>query len=107
MANKGEWRIDGGSYEGAYNIVTGDFHEGDYRIIAEDIFNKEDAEFIVNMRDKHRKKEIDKTIPGGGYCPSCEVKLYGKANYCGKCGQRIGWKVYGGNIYDKGGGDSK
>src|SRR5699024_10985274 len=61
MANKGEWRIAGGSYEGSYKIVTGDFHEGDYRIIAEDIFNKDDAEFIVNIRNEYDKlrKEND------------------------------------------------
>lgn len=61
MANKGEWRIDGGSYEGSYKIVTGDFHEGDFRIIAEDIFNKDDAEFIVNIRNEYDKlrKEND------------------------------------------------
>lgn len=28
---------------------------------------------------------------GGGYCPSCEIKLYGKAKYCGTCGQRLDW----------------
>ena len=58
---------------------------------------------IEELREKQDKKEVTKTVPGGGKCPSCDVRLIGKANYCGKCGQRIGWKVYGGNIYDKGG----
>lgn len=50
---------------------------------------------------KQIKKEITETLPGGGKCPSCDVRLIGKADYCGKCGQRIGWEVYGGNINDK------
>jgi len=62
---------------------------------------------IERLRDKQIKKEITETIPGGGKCPSCDVRLIGKANYCGKCGQRIGWQVYGGNIYDNNGGDDE
>lgn len=56
---------------------------------------------IERLREKQTKKEITETVPGGGICPSCRVRLIGKAEYCGKCGQRIGWKVYGGNIYDR------
>lgn len=56
---------------------------------------------IERLKQKQRKKEIISTIQGGGICPSCNVRLIGKANYCGKCGQRIGWGVYGGNVYDK------
>lgn len=25
-------------------------------------------------------------------CPTCEVNLFGKPNYCGKCGQRLDWE---------------
>lgn len=50
------------------------------------------AQEIEELQEKQLKKEITQTILGGGKCPSCSVRLYGKANYCGKCGQRIGWK---------------
>lgn len=50
-----------------------------------------EGETILN-RDVLR--EVTKTRPGGGLCPNCDVRLIGKANYCGKCGQKVGWKVY-------------
>lgn len=64
------------------------------------------AQEIEELREKQIKKEITEAILGGGKCPSCNVRLYGKANYCGKCGQRIGWRVYGGNIYERNGGNN-
>lgn len=49
---------------------------------------------IERLRVKQTLREITDKIPGGGLCPSCKVRLIGKAKYCGKCGQRIGWKIY-------------
>jgi len=61
----------------------------------------DDFDFLIKQAEKRVKKEVTNLSPGGGQCPSCDIRLMGKANYCGRCGQRVGWEVYGGNVYDK------
>ncbi len=55
---------------------------------------QEDIQYLIQQAEKQVTKEVVVVMPGGGICPSCEVRLVGKANYCGKCGQKIGWGCY-------------
>lgn len=57
--------------------------------------------WFYEQAEKQVIKQVTEKMPGGEKCPSCNVRLIGKANYCGKCGQRIGWKIQGGNLYDE------
>lgn len=114
-ATSGVWRVDYGRTDND-RAITSDCYE----MVCE-YTTPWDAEFIAHaredipkllaeierLRDKRTKMEITETLPGGGKCPACDVRLIGKANYCGKCGQRVGWKVYGGNVYDRDGGVSE
>jgi len=58
-------------------------------------------DWLIENSEKRVKIEVTDLKSGGGNCPSCSVRLIGKANYCGRCGQRVGWKALGGNIYDE------
>lgn len=50
------------------------------------------AGIMVALKKQIPKKfDPTKRFTGGGYCPSCEIKLWGKAEYCGKCGQSLDW----------------
>lgn len=64
----------------------------DYVIGLEQENKRYREEKLILNRDILR--EVTKIMPGGGHCPNCDVRLIGKANYCGKCGQKVGWKVY-------------
>lgn len=54
----------------------------------------EDALWLLEQSEKQIVNEVTTTVPGGGNCPSCTMRLIGKANFCGECGQAIAWTVY-------------
>lgn len=63
---------------------------------------------IVNALNKQQLKKVTvkttyydeliaydtyKTVETKKYsCPTCEVNLFGKPNYCGMCGQKLKWE---------------